>query len=96
MSTWRLRALGYLEQIRDAYGNGQVLNVIGEVPHRTTLSGSVKVVKSRNRAAKASSGRTNLGVINGLGKFGDVRVQIKSPPFLLSRFPFQKNGQGVL
>jgi len=87
--TLTIKGPGYLEQIRDVNGNGQVLNVMGEVPHRTSLSGSIK-------ASKRSSGRTSLGIINGLGNFGDVRVQITSPPFLLRKFPFQKNGQGVL
>jgi len=94
--TLTLSGGGYLEQVRDPAGNGQVLTVIGEVPHRTSLSGSVKVVKGKTRSASGSSGRTTLGVINGLGNFGDVRVQITSPPFMLRRFPFEKNGQGVL
>jgi len=80
---------GYLEQVRDASGNGQVLTVVGEVPHRTTLSGSITRVRG-------SSGRTMLGVIKGLGNFGDIRVQITSPPFQLRQFPFQRNGRGAL
>jgi len=85
--TLTLKGPGYLEQIRDAYGNGQVLNVIGEVPHRTTLAGSIK-------AGKHGSGRTTLGIINGLGNYGDVRVQMTTPPFMLRQFPFQEKGQG--
>jgi hypothetical protein len=87
--TLKIKGPGYLEQVRDAYGNGQILTVIGEVPGRTTLSGSIK-------KAKGASGRTSLGVINGLGSFGQVKVQITSPPFMLRQFPFQRNGHGVL
>jgi uncharacterized repeat protein (TIGR01451 family) len=87
--TLAIKGAGYLEQVRDASGNGQVLTLVGEVPHHTTLSGSIAKVKGR-------SGRTSLGVIYGLGHYGDVRVQLTSPPFLLRRFPFQKGGHGVL
>jgi uncharacterized repeat protein (TIGR01451 family) len=88
--TLAIKGPGYLEQIRDANGNGQVLSLMGEVRHRTSLSGSV-------RSVRGSSGRTSLGIINGLGRFGDVRVQITTPPFLLRQFPFQqRNGRGVL
>ena len=44
----------------------------GEVPHRTALSGTVK-------KRKRSSGTTNLGMIRGLGNFGNVRVSLNSP-----------------
>ncbi len=87
--TLKIKGPGYLDQVRDAYGNGEVLTLVGEVPGRTTLSGSIK-------KAKGSSGRTSLGVINGLGVFGNVKVQITSPPFMLRQFPFQKNGHGVI
>jgi uncharacterized repeat protein (TIGR01451 family) len=87
--TLAIKGPGYLEQVRDAYGNGQVLTVMGEVPGRTTLSGSIK-------KSKGATGRTSLGVINGLGNFGNVKVLMTSPPFMLRQFPFQKNGHGVL
>jgi uncharacterized repeat protein (TIGR01451 family) len=87
--TLSIKGPGYLEQVRDAYGNGQVLTVVGEVPGRTMLSGSIK-------RAKGSNGRTMLGIINGLGAFGNVRVKMTSPPFMLRQFPFERSGHGVL
>jgi uncharacterized repeat protein (TIGR01451 family) len=87
--TLRVKGAGYLEQVRDASGNGVVLDVIGMVPHRTTLNGSV-------RHRKGSSGQTQLGMIEGLGQFGDVRVLLKSPPFRVKQYPFQRRGKAVL
>ena len=66
-----------------------VLTIIGEVPHRTSLSGSL-------RRTRGSSGRTNLGTINGLGNFGDVRISLRSPTFLVNQYPFQQKGRGTL
>jgi len=88
---------GYMEQIRDSSGEGEVLDVIGEVPHRSTLSGSIHAsVSHAVRKTVRTNGRTNLGVIQGLGKFGDVRVRLTSPPFFVNQYPFQKKGRGVL
>ncbi len=87
--TLKLTGPGYLEDVLDSSGQGVVLTVIGEAPHRTTLSGSLRKVRR-------SSGRTNLGTIQGLGNFGDVRVSLKSPTFLLNQYPFQKKGRGAL
>ena len=80
---------GYLEQIRDATGEGESLTVMDAVAKRTTLSGSI-------HKSKRASGRTNLGVIQGLGNFGAVRVKLASPPFYVRQFPFMKRGRGVL
>jgi uncharacterized repeat protein (TIGR01451 family) len=85
----RLTGPGYLEQVRNQAGDGVVLNVVGEVPHRTTLSGTV-------HATKGKRARTNLGIINGLGQFGDVKVLLTSPPFFVRQFPFFRRGHGVL
>jgi hypothetical protein len=94
--TLKLTGGGYLEQVRDAAGDGQVLELIGPVPHRSTLSGKVhKTVFRTVRRSTRTSGRTNLGVIQGLGRFGDVRVRLKSPPFFVNQFPFQRKGRGV-
>ncbi len=82
----KLSGPGYLEEVLDQ-GQGQALTVMGETPHRTALSGTVK-------KTKRSSGRTNLGTILGLGNFGDVRVSLKSPPFLVKQYPFVQNGRG--
>jgi uncharacterized repeat protein (TIGR01451 family) len=86
--TLKLTGPGYLQQVRTAAGDGVVLNVEGEVPHRTKLSGSV-------RGPARRPGRTNLGVITGLGNFGDVRVLLTSPPFFVRQFPFTRRGRGV-
>ena len=85
----RLKGAGYLEQVRDASGEGVLLDIVGMVPHRTTLTGTIKV-------RKKSSGQTALGTISGLGQFGDVRVRLKTPPFLVKQLPFQRRGVGVL
>jgi uncharacterized repeat protein (TIGR01451 family) len=87
--TLKLAGPGYLEQIRDASGDGELLELVGEVPHRTTLSGTIHRVKG-------SSGRTMLGTVTGLGNFGDVKVLLTSPPFLVTQYPFQRKGRGVL
>jgi uncharacterized repeat protein (TIGR01451 family) len=84
----KLKGPGYLQQVRNQAGDGVVLNVVGEAPHRTTLSGSV-------HATRGSKGRTNLGVITGLGRFGDVRVLLSSPPFFVRQYPFIRRGIGV-
>ncbi|MGZ3390665.1 MAG: hypothetical protein ACXWO1_06140 [Isosphaeraceae bacterium] len=31
---------------------------------------------------------TTLGSIEGLGNFGDIRVKLTSPPFLVREYPF--------
>ena len=86
--TLKLSGPGYLEEVLYE-GQGQTLTVMGEVPHRTKLSGTLK-------KTKRSSGSTNLGAILGLGNFGDVRVSLKSPPFLVKQYPFQQKGRGRL
>jgi uncharacterized repeat protein (TIGR01451 family) len=87
--TLKLTGPGYVEDVLDSTRKGVVLTVIGEVPRRTSLSGSLRKVRG-------SSGRTNLGAIRGLGKFGDVRVTLKSPTFLVNQYPFQLKGRGSL
>ena len=87
--TLKLTGPGYLQDVLDATGQGVVLTVIGEAPHRTSLSGTLRKVRK-------SSGRTNLGTIQGLGNFGDVRVALKSPTFLVNQYPFQQRGRGTL
>ena len=84
----KLTGPGYMEEVL-YQGQGQMLTIMGEVPHRTTLSGTLK-------KTKRSSGSTNLGMILGLGSFGDVRVSLKSPPFLVKQYPFQQKGRGRL
>jgi hypothetical protein len=98
----KLSGAGYLEQVRDATGEGVLLDLFGAVPKHSTLSGSVHAAPARAvqpaRAARKiarTGGQTNLGQIQGLGSFGSVKVLLKSPPFYLTQYPFQKNGRGV-
>ncbi len=84
-----LNGPGYLEQIRDSSGDGELLEVVGAVSRKTTLSGSV-------RRVKRSSGQTQLGAITGLGSFGNIKVLMTSPPFMVKQYPFQRKGHGVL
>jgi hypothetical protein len=95
--TLNLTGGGYMEQIRDATGDGQLLTLIGVVPHRSKLSGGVRANSghAKQRTGR-SSGRTNLGIIQGLRNFGDVRVTLTSPPFYVTQYPFQRKGRGVL
>jgi hypothetical protein len=85
----RIRGPGYLEQILSASGEGISLDIAGMVPHRTTLSGSIK-------ARRRGVGQTELGTISGLGQFGDVKVLLKTPPFRVTQLPFQRKGRSVL
>ena len=85
----KLKGPGYLQQVRRSQGEGVSLDMVGMVPHRTTLSGTVK-------ARKHGSGQTELGTITGLGQFGDVNVLMKSPPFHVTQMPFQRHGRFVL
>ena len=87
--TLQLKGAGYLEQVRNASGEGVLLDIVGMVPHRTTLSGNVK-------GPRRQKGQTDLGTIAGLGQFGDVRVLLKTPPFRVRQFPFVRRGTGVL
>jgi len=73
---------GYLDEIRDPTGNGLVLTLEGGIPHKTVLSGTVARTKG------IGSGVTTLGSIEGLGNFGDIRVKLTSPPFLVREYPF--------
>ncbi len=89
--TLQLKGPGYLEQVRDSSGNGVSLNLVGMVPHRTTLQGHIKV-----RHKKGSGGEAELGTITGLGQFGDVKVLLKTPPFQVAQLPFQRRGRYIL
>jgi hypothetical protein len=63
-------------------GEGARLIVVGEVPHHSVLTGSVK-------RAKHSLGEPYLGyTVYGLGKFGQVRVKLEEPTFRVTRYPF--------
>jgi hypothetical protein len=88
--TLKVTGGGYLDEVRDASSEGQVLRVQGGIYHKTTLSGSV--VRSTGRG----NGRTSLGTIEGLGHFGDIRVKLTSPPFTVRQYPFFLGRNGSL
>ena len=76
---------GYLDDLLSGSGQGVRLTVVGEVPHHTVLSGSI-------RKLRGGTGQAYLGsTIWGLGNFGDVRVKLQSPPFQVSQYPFSPN-----
>lgn len=77
-----LKSGGSLDLIRAASGDATHLTLQGIVAGRSALSGTV----ARPRGL-GGDGVTPLGVIEGLGSFGDVRVSLKAPPFLASGLP---------
>jgi hypothetical protein len=48
------------------------------------------------RKSRPKGGTTNLGTLTGFGNFGDVRVMLTQPPFIVTQYPFQRKGHGVL
>ena len=64
--TLTVKGAGYLQQVLDSNGDGVLLNLVGMVPHRTTLKGHIKARRGR-------IGQAQIGQITGLGQFGDVR-----------------------
>jgi hypothetical protein len=92
----KLAGSGYLEQVRDASGEGMLLQLVGITPHHATLSGTVKKGITRAVRARGSARSTYLGVLGGLGDFGDVKVLLTSPPFFVKSYPFLRRGKGVL
>ncbi|MGC8639135.1 MAG: Calx-beta domain-containing protein [Isosphaeraceae bacterium] len=78
----KLTGGGVIDDLLSGTGQGVKLTVVGEVPHRSVLSGSVRKVRG-------GTGRAYLGyTIWGLGNFGDVRVRMYSPPFQIGLYPF--------
>jgi hypothetical protein len=78
----RITGGGFMDDLLSGSGQGIALSVVGEVPHHTVLSGSVRGVRGR-------TGQAYLGsTISGLGSFGDVRVKLSSPLFRVGSYPF--------
>ncbi len=78
----RITSGGIIDDLLSGSGQGIDLSVVGEVPHHTVLSGTI-------RKARGGTGQAYLGyTIWGLGSFGDVRVKLASPPFQISQYPF--------
>ncbi len=92
----KMTGSGYLEQVRNASGEGVMLDVVATKPHHATLSGTVNAPVSRAAQKHKTARTTELGTIGGLGDFGDVKVLLTSPPFLVTSYPFQRRGKGVL
>lgn len=76
---------GFLDLTRTAAGDARVLTLQGGVPGWTTLSGSVLGQRGRG------DGVTTIDAIEGLGQFGQIRVTLSSPPFLVKQLPFNLN-----
>ncbi|QEH31992.1 Large cysteine-rich periplasmic protein OmcB precursor [Aquisphaera giovannonii] len=73
---------GVLDDLLTGNGQGQRLTVVNRVARKSVLSGSVKTLAGKN-------GQAYLGeTIWGLGRFGDVRVKMHAPQFLLNYYPF--------
>lgn len=78
----QIKGGGIIDDLLNGSGQGIKLSVVGEVPHRTVLSGSM-------RKSSTGTGRAYLGYsVWGLGQFGDVRVRMYSPPFQIDHYPF--------
>jgi hypothetical protein len=70
--TLTLEKGGYLKDLLSGSGEGARLVLVGEHPRRTVLTGKVA-------GAKHKPGSPTLGyTIYGLGRFGDVRVNMTS------------------
>lgn len=76
---------GFLDLTRTVAGDARVLTLQGGVPGWTTLSGSVLGQRGRG------DGVTTIDAIEGLGQFGQIRVTLSSPPFLVKQLPFNLN-----
>ncbi len=72
---------GILSIFRGSNGDAAAVNLTGVVPHKSHLTGTVQKV------AKKASGRTSIGALNGLGQFGDVISNVKTPDFYVSSAP---------
>ncbi|MDR3621387.1 MAG: Calx-beta domain-containing protein [Paludisphaera borealis] len=73
---------GFLDVTRNVAGDAQVVTLQQGAPGYSVLSGSVA------RQYGRGSGVTAVGAIEGLGAFGQIRVNLKSPPFLVKNYPF--------
>jgi hypothetical protein len=82
--SFRVTGGGYLDLTRAASGEGLVLTLESGVAHRTVITGSVT-------RARGGAGTTTLQSIEGLGQFGDIRVRLSDPPFMIHTYPFFLN-----
>jgi hypothetical protein len=74
----RLSGGGVIDLFRQPSGEAGIMRLIGTVPGRSTLNGSVR------RRGPSGDGMTTLQRIDGLGAFGSVRSHLRTPPFVVT------------
>jgi len=79
----RLGGGGVIDLFRQPNGEAGIMRLVGTVPGRSTLDGSVR------RRAPQGDGVTTLQRIEGLGTFGAVRSRLRTPPFVVTDVPAQ-------
>ena len=77
----KLAGGGIMQIYRASNGDASTVNLIGIVPHKSKITGSVKRLK------KSSSGHTTIGSITGFGQFGNVFSSLKTPAFYVGFAP---------
>jgi uncharacterized repeat protein (TIGR01451 family) len=77
----RLSGGGVLDLVRGADGQGSTLRLLGAVPGRSTLSGSVRASSFK------STGVTSFREIDGLVPFGAIKSRLTTPPFFVTDQP---------
>jgi uncharacterized repeat protein (TIGR01451 family) len=73
----RLSGGGVIDLFRQQNGEAGIMRLVGTVPGRSTLNGSV-------RRRPSGDGVTTLQRIDGLGTFGAVRSRLRTPPFVVT------------
>jgi uncharacterized repeat protein (TIGR01451 family) len=73
----RLSGGGVIDLFRQDNGEAGIMRLVGTVPGRSTLNGSV-------RRRPGGDGVTTLHRIDGLGTFGAVRSRLRTPPFIVT------------
>ena len=79
--TINLSGGGTLAIFLGANGDAATINLLGIVPHKSKLTGTVKKLSSKG------SGHTFIGTINGFGQFGNVNSTLTTPSFYVGSAP---------
>jgi uncharacterized repeat protein (TIGR01451 family) len=79
--TLTIKKGGYLDAVVSGAAETGQLVVVGEVPHHTVVSGSVKKAKHRSQSPLVYT-------VYGVGQSRDVRVKMKSSSFKVAQYPF--------
>jgi uncharacterized repeat protein (TIGR01451 family) len=82
----KLSGGGIMQIYRLSDGDASNVNLLGIVPHKSKITGSVKKLK------KTSSGHTSIGSITGFGEFGNVFSSLKTPAFYVGFAPVTTAG----